>query len=74
MNIYISFGQSHTHRVDGVTFDCDVLARIKCETHKEGRERAFELFGAKFFTDYPEEKTYDEEFMSFFPRGILDVT
>lgn len=73
MKIYISFGQNHTHRVNGKTFDCDSLAEIDCTDRKEGRARAMELFDGKFFTDYPDDKIHDEEFMSFFPRGIIPV-
>jgi len=71
MLMYISFGQQHTHRVNGITFDCDSLALIKCADHAEGRERAFELFGPKFMTDYREEDL--DRIIEHFPRGVIPV-
>lgn len=71
MEIYITFGQNHTHRVNGVTFDKDTVARIKCKDKEEGKKLAFELFGDKFFTDY----SYDQiqKSLEYFPRGIFNA-
>lgn len=73
-NFYITFGQSHVHTVETCTgektFDKDTVAKIKAETHGEAREIAFDKFGAMFCTSYTEEKI-TEEFMSYFPRGII---
>lgn len=41
MKIYITFGQCHTHRVAGITFNIDCIAEIECSTHAEGRKTAF---------------------------------
>ena len=71
MQIYISFGQVHAHRVNNKTFDCNTLAEISCESHKHGRELAFEYFGDKFFSSYTEAEIADPEFMKWFPHGIL---
>jgi hypothetical protein len=44
---------SHTHRANGKTFDCDCVAVIEAETFEEGREKkAFEAFGSVFATSY----------------------
>lgn len=67
MPVYISFGQSHCHVVDGKTVDKNTLARVA------DRDQAFELFGGKFATDYPEEKI-TPLFLQMFPRGIVDFT
>lgn len=56
MEIYITFGQTHTHRLNGVTFDKDSVARINCNSYKEGRDTVFELFGDRFFTSYTKEQ------------------
>lgn len=71
-NHYVTFGQTHTHRVNGKTFDCDTVAVYQAENAQEGRKRAFELFGDKFFTDYHGEE-WDEESLYFFPKGYLNV-
>ena len=73
MKIYISFGQVHTHKINNTTFDCDCLAAITCDNHEKGRQKAFEYFGDQFFTSYDADKIKDPEFMSWFPRGILEV-
>lgn len=70
-NTYVTFGQDHTHRVNGKTFDCDCVAVIECSDARSGRERAFEYFGRKFFTTY-----FDDEFhgeMDYYPRGFINV-
>ncbi len=54
MKIYITFGQVHVHRVNGKKFDKDSVAVIDCECHRDGRVKAFEYFGGKFFTSYEE--------------------
>lgn len=71
--ILITFGQQHTHRVNGITFDCDSVAVIEAENHKEGREKAFELFGDKFFTSYLEETFQRKHLIVYFPRGLINV-
>ena len=69
--LFISFGQQHTHRVNNVTFDKDSIARIKCKDYADGRKIAFELFGDKFAFDYSKEEI--EKSLHFFPRGIIDA-
>lgn len=68
---FITFGQSHTHRVNNKTFDCDCVAAIESNDEYQGRAIAFELFGPKwhnsYFGSFPEDKLH------FFPRGIIDV-
>lgn len=68
MKLYITFGQSHTHRVNNVTFDKDLVAIIKCDNYHHGREIARELFNNVYATSYTEDQV-DEKFMSHFPRG-----
>ena len=68
MNIYITFGQVHAHHVNGKTFDKDSVAVIECDTHADGRKKAFAYFGEKFFTSY--ESLPD---MEYFPRGLISV-
>lgn len=69
MKIYISFGQTHTHSINGKTFDKDCLAAIEAPNHDEGRKIAFELFGPKF--SFSHEKV--DDILHYFPRGIIEV-
>lgn len=70
---YISFGQVHTHSVNGITFDKDCLALISAESEQKAREKAFEYFGPMWFTSYDATKLTEEEVKRFFPRGIIKV-
>jgi hypothetical protein len=69
MNIYITFGQSHAHRVNNNTFDKDCIAEIKCKDYSDGRKIAHELFKGAFATSYTEEQI--KLCIHFFPKGIL---
>lgn len=64
---YISFGQTHVHRVNGITFDCDCLCRIYADHMVEARSIAFDAFGDKWGTSYTEPD------MRYFPRGAIDL-
>lgn len=70
MKLYVTFGQAHKHKIDKLIFDKDCVAVIKCDSYKEGRDRAFELFGPKFCFTYLE-KEFKLEHMTFFPRGFI---
>ena len=63
---FITFGQSHTHRANGVTIDCDIVAKVR------SREHAVELFGTTWAFEYTWDSIKDN--MHFFPRGIIDLT
>lgn len=71
-NHYVTFGQNHTHRVNGKTLDCDSVAMYKAKNYKEGREKAFEYFGGEFFTDYHANE-FNMEDLEYFPRGIINI-
>ena len=72
IKLYVTFGQVHTHLVNGKTLNKDSVAVINCEGIEEGRKLAFEFFGDKFFTTYTE-KQVNKEMMSYFPRGFIEV-
>ena len=72
MKTYVTFGQEHTHSVNGKTFDKGCIAVIEAEDAKAGRELAFEHFGDKFFTTYYEDQ-FDKSSMHFYPRGYIEV-
>lgn len=68
MKLYVSFGQSHAHRVNGTTFDCNCLCEIECEDEEEGHKIAFDAFDGVFATIYGEERL--ENALPYFPDGI----
>lgn len=77
-NLFVTFGQAHVHRVNGLTFDKDSVAVINCTSYEHGRELAFEYFGGKFCFTYTEEEVNNPGLdklagldMSYFPRGII---
>lgn len=72
MKTFITFGQAHTHHVNGRTFDCNCVAVIHHTEPEEGREIAFEVFGRKFCFEYPE-SIFDFDSMKFFPRGLINL-
>ena len=72
MKIYVTFGQEHIHKINNKVFDKDCVAMIEVDNYAAGREKAFELFGKKFFTTHREEQV-TEKLLSFYPRGIISV-
>lgn len=68
--IFVTFGQIHAHRVNGRTFDADVVAAVRGD-----RKEVFELFGDQFMTTYDEVHIRDpgENVMQYYSRGILAV-
>jgi hypothetical protein len=69
---YITFGDNHTHEINGQIFDGDCVAVIENVTPAQGRARAFELFGPVFSFEYPE-KNFDHASMHYFKRGFVVV-
>ncbi len=73
MKIYITFGQSHTHRVNGKTFDCDCVAVFNAPDEEAGRRLAWEYFGPVWCTSYTEEAFTTKDLMRYYPRGEMEV-
>lgn len=71
MKHYVTFGQAHAHRVQGKTLDCDTVAVYEAASWEEGREKAFDLFGDKFFTNYHGDEWNEAEMLPYFPRGYV---
>lgn len=67
---YVTFGQQHTHRVNGKTLDCDTVACYDADNASAGRQLAFDMFGAKFFTDYHDTQ-FKMEDLHYYPKGIV---
>lgn len=70
---YVTFGQAHAHRVNGITLDCDCIAYYEADSWREGRDKAFEYFGDKFMTDYHGEKEIEKIQFHYFPRGVIKI-
>jgi len=68
---YITFGQIHTHSVNGKTFDKDSLAEIEAETPKAAHELAMDIFDGTFHQCLPADKL--DEVLHYFPRGVIKV-
>ena len=69
---YVTFGQCHVHEVNGIIFDKDCVAIIKCSGYRQGRNTAFKLFGDQFGTSYHQED-WNEDNMKYFPRGYIEI-
>jgi len=67
MKTFVTFGQSHVHKINGKIFDKDCVAVVGGD-----REKVFEIFGDKFCFEYPEEH-WDEDKLKYFPRGYIEV-
>lgn len=68
---YYSFGQSHVHRVDGVTLDKDSIVEIIAPDDDTGMELArakmFDTFGRQWSMQY-DDASLD---LKWFPRGVV---
>jgi len=69
---YVILGHQHTHSINNNTLDCDSVVCYEAENAEQGRKRAFELFGYKFFTDY-HDKQFKMEDLCYYPRGIINI-
>ncbi len=62
---YFTFGQIHTHSVNGKTFDKDCVLKI---TADDPRKVMFDTFGVKWGMEY-----FEPPNMEYFPRGIIEL-
>lgn len=62
---YFTFGQSHVHRINGITWDKDCICEI---TADDPREEMFKVFGSKWAMQYDEPPRLD-----LFARGIIKL-
>ncbi|MDR1346820.1 MAG: hypothetical protein LBJ63_00080 [Prevotellaceae bacterium] len=69
---YVTFGQGHTHHVNGKTLDKDTVAVLSAQNSNQGREKAFELFGAEFCFEYFDSE-WKEENLKYFPKGYVYI-
>ncbi|WP_417436450.1 hypothetical protein [Idiomarina abyssalis] len=69
MKQYITFGQSHSHRLGDTLFDKDCVATFPALNGTQGRRLAFKIFGDKFCFHYADQPP----FMEYFPRGFVEI-
>lgn len=62
---YATQGQSHTHRIQGVTVDCDSLVAIEAEDYGTAYAYANEIFNNKWCS------LYEEPDLEYYPRGVV---
>jgi len=72
MKTYITFGQSHTHHMNGQLFDKDCVAIIEAPDKHQGRQLAHKFFGTAFCFSYPE-NNFDFTTMRYYPRGFIQT-
>lgn len=68
MKCYFTFGQIHTHSINGKTLDKDCVAVMTVESLEEGHNLGMAIFDAHFH-----HCTADIPDMSFYPRGIINI-
>jgi len=68
MRQYFTFGQIHTHSVNGRTFDKDCVVEIESEDRHKAREIMVEHFGIRWSHQYDEMPD-----MGFYPLGIIKL-
>lgn len=62
-HVYITFGQTHQHEIDGKTFDRDCVAKVR-----GGLQRAQRLFGWEYSLYHPTQPD-----LQFFSRGVVVI-
>lgn len=62
---YATMGQGHTHRINGVTIDCDSVVEIEAGDYNAAYEFCNVLFERKWCS------LYENPEMDFYPRGVV---
>lgn len=65
---FITFGQSHTHTIQGKNINKDTVVMFKAVDAETGRRRAFELFGDQFCFEYHDQE-WNPGSITFFSSG-----
>ena len=69
---YVTFGQTHTHSVNGITLDKNTVAVLSAENREHGRQKAFDYFGAKFCFEYFDDQWNDDD-IKYYPAGYVYI-
>jgi hypothetical protein len=65
---YISFGQSHIHKLDHAVIDSNCIVEVDAPDERTARRGANALFKCKYSICYDQIPN-----MKHFPRGIFDI-
>ena len=68
MKCYFTFGQVHTHSINGKTLDKDCVAEMSTDTLMDGHMTGMKIFDAKFHHCSKEVPNMD-----YYPRGIINI-
>lgn len=68
---YITFGQIHTHSVNGKTFDKNCLCEITAESYGEAHTQAMDIFSKRFHNCHHEREL--ERIIEYYPRGVIKL-
>ena len=69
---YVTFGLGQVHKINGNILDEDTVAVYEANSNAEGREKAFEYFGKKFFTDY-HDTDWNEDKLKYYSKGYVKI-
>lgn len=72
MNTYITFGQTHVHRVNGKTFDKDCVAVME-DVGLDSFTAISEVFGQKWSREFGELEWDEKTQLLYYPRGYIHV-
>jgi hypothetical protein len=70
VKFYASFGQVHTHRIGGNTYDCDSLMLVEAPDEITARRGIYQATGGKWCGTYHESQL--PEIMRSFHRGVIN--
>ena len=70
MKLYITFGQSHKHKINNLIFDKDCVCVIECKSLDEGYEIASKAFGKKWAFLYIDLSCIN---LHFYHRGLVPL-
>ena len=70
--LYVTFGQTHAHRVTNATLDKDCVAVINCASEEQGRQYAMKYFKGEYHQSYYEDDVKNLD-LSYYPRGFIEV-
>ncbi len=66
---YVTFGQAHTHRINGNTVDCDTALAVDAETYAEARRKVVDAIGPVWAFMYGPEDNFDVA--KWCPKGVV---
>lgn len=72
MKTYVTFKKDHIHSIAGHIFDKDCIAVINSRSVFHGRNKAFEIFGGRFYREYAEME-FNMDWIRYFPRGFIEI-